>query len=183
MAKPKAKESPKRALAKPRIQKSSGPKPSAPKSGVAKSGTPKSGVPKSGMSEFRPAAVAKPKAATAKLPAAAVVSPPREDRLERLWTAVQEVREGRRDSPRTARLLAAGPPKLAQKVVEEAGEVAIEAVTGKRDALINESVDLLYNLVALWNGLGVEPRAIWAEMDRREDTLGMAEKLPKTEDM
>ena len=105
------------------------------------------------------------------------------DRLERLWTAVQEVREGRRDSPRTARLLAAGPPKLAQKVVEEAAEVAIEAVIGKRESLVNESVDLIYNVVALWNGLGVRPQDIWAEMDRREAALGMSEKLPKTDDM
>ena len=105
------------------------------------------------------------------------------DRLERLQTAIQQVREGRRDSPRTARLLAAGAPKLAQKVVEEAAEVAIEAVRGDRAALVNESVDLLYNLAALWNGLEVDLSAIWAEMDRREAALGMAEKLPKTDDI
>lgn len=105
------------------------------------------------------------------------------DRLERLWLAIQQVRDGQRDSPRTARLIAAGAPKLAQKVVEEAGEVAIEAVLGHREALVNESVDLLYNLVALWNGSGIKLPAIWAEMDRREATLGMAEKLPKTDDV
>ena len=167
MAKPKAKESPKRAPAEPRVTKTDAPKP-ASKSGVAKS---------------RASGATKPKAAASKRAAPMVVGLTPENRLERLWTAVQEVRDGRRDSPRTARLLAGGPPKLAQKVVEEAGEVAIEAVTGRRDALINESVDLLYNLVALWNGLGVGLPAIWAEMDRREATLGMAEKLPKTEDM
>ena len=96
---------------------------------------------------------------------------------------MQEVREGRRDSPRTARLLAAGAPKMAQKVVEEAAEVAIEAVLGRRDPLINESVDLLYNLAALWNGAGVRLEDLWTEMDRREATLGMAEKLPKTDDV
>ena len=106
-----------------------------------------------------------------------------EDRIERLWTAVQEVREGRRDSPRTARLLAAGPPKMAQKIVEEAAEVAIEAVVGSRASVINESVDLLYNLTALWNGLGIDVDAIWAEMDRRERALGMSEKLPKADDI
>ena len=108
---------------------------------------------------------------------------PAADRLERLQAAVAEVRDGRRTSPRTARLLAAGAPKLAQKVVEEAAEVAIEAVRGDRVALINESVDLLYNLTALWTGLGVDLVDIWSEMDRREKTLGMAEKLPKTDDV
>ncbi len=168
MAKPKAKESPKRTPSKPRVSTANAPKPSTSKSGPAKS---------------QGAGVTKPNTARAKraLPSSVDIAP--QDRLERLWTAVQEVRDGRRDSPRTARLLAAGPPKLAQKVVEEAAEVAIEAVIGRRDALINESVDLLYNLVALWNGLGVGLPAIWAEMDRREAALGMAEKLPKTEDI
>jgi phosphoribosyl-ATP pyrophosphohydrolase len=106
-----------------------------------------------------------------------------DDRLQRLWDAVQEVRDGRRTSPRTARLLAAGAPKMAQKVVEEAAEVAIEAVQGRRDAMINESVDLLYNLAALWNGAGVRLDDLWAEMDRREAAFGMSEKLPKTDDV
>ncbi len=167
MAKPKAKTSPKSA-------------PSA--SPAAKPGTPKSAAPKSSLAKARSAG-APAKSAAKRASAGAASDPGGSERLERLWTAIQQVRDGRRDSPRTARLLAAGPPKLAQKVVEEAAEVAIEAVTGKRDALVNESVDLLYNLVALWNGLGVELPAIWAEMDRREATLGMAEKLPKSEDM
>ena len=168
MAKPKAKESPKRTPAEPRGSKAGASKPSTSKPGPSKP---------------RAIAASKPKAARAKPAAAPAVAFAAENRLERLWTAVQEVRDGRRDSPRTARLLAAGPPKLAQKVVEEAAEVAIEAVIGRRDALVNESVDLLYNLVALWNGLGVGVPAIWAEMDRREATLGMAEKLPKAEDI
>ncbi len=106
-----------------------------------------------------------------------------EDRLQRLAIAVQEVREGRRTSTRTARLLAAGAPKMAQKVVEEAAEVAIEAVLGRREPLINESVDLLYNLMALWNGAGIRLQDLWAEMDRRETAFGMSEKLPKTDDV
>ncbi len=106
-----------------------------------------------------------------------------EDRLQRLCDAVQEVRQGKRVSPRTARLLAAGAPKMAQKVVEEAAEVAIEAVQGRREALVQESVDLLYNLAALWNGSGVRLEDLWAEMDRREAAFGMSEKLPKTDEV
>ena len=155
MAKPKTKSSAKGVAAKTAVSKPRTAKPAA----ITRSPTKRSPAKRQ---------------VTAQLPA---------DRLERLWSAIQQVRDGQRESPRTARLLAAGPPKLAQKVVEEAAEVAIEAVTGKREALVNESVDLLYNLVALWNGLGVAPATIWAEMDRREATLGMAEKLPKTEDI
>jgi phosphoribosyl-ATP pyrophosphohydrolase len=45
--------------------------------------------------------------------------------------------------------------------------------------VIKESADLMYNLVALWVEAGIEPRQVWAEMDRRERLFGIAEKLPK----
>jgi phosphoribosyl-ATP pyrophosphohydrolase len=101
------------------------------------------------------------------------------DRIVQLETAVAGMREGRKTSPRTARLLAGGVPRMAQKVAEEATEVVIEAVRGQRSGVINESVDLLYNLVVLWSELGISTSEIWAEMDRRQGLLGMAEKLPK----
>lgn len=69
---------------------------------------------------------------------------------------------------------------MAKKLAEEAIEVVIDAVNGKRDAVISESADLLYNLSVLWASAGVRPEDIWAEMARRERLLGIAEKLPKT---
>lgn len=102
------------------------------------------------------------------------------DRIATLWNRVHEVRDGRRLSPRTAKLIAGGAAKMAQKLIEEAAETGIEAVRGDRAAVLNESVDLIYNLVALWTEAGLSPDDIWAEMDRRDRTLGMAEKLPKS---
>ena len=106
-----------------------------------------------------------------------------DDRLARLAAAVQAVRAGQQASPRTTKLLTAGIPKMAQKLVEEAAETAIEAVREQRSTFVNESADLLYNLVVLWTELGVAPAEVWAEMDRREAMLGLAEKLPKTDDV
>jgi phosphoribosyl-ATP pyrophosphohydrolase len=81
---------------------------------------------------------------------------------------------------RTARLFQRGPAKMAKKVAEEAVEVAIDSVSGDADAMIRESADLLYNLAVLWAALGVRPADVWREMARREDLLGIAEKLPKS---
>lgn len=100
-------------------------------------------------------------------------------RLDRLELAIGEVRLGARNSLRTRKLLASGVPKMAQKLIEEAAEAAIEAIRGDRAAFVQESVDLFYNLLALCSELGVPLGEIWAEMDRRELLLGMAEKLPK----
>jgi phosphoribosyl-ATP pyrophosphohydrolase len=99
--------------------------------------------------------------------------------ITELESAIAEVRGSRKISPRTARLITSGLPRMAQKVAEEATEVVIEAVRGKRTAVIKESVDLIYNLAVLWSELGIAASEVWAEMDRRQALLGMAEKLPK----
>ncbi len=69
---------------------------------------------------------------------------------------------------------------MAKKLAEEAIEVVIDAVNGKTDAVIRESADLLYNLTVLWASAGVKPEDVWREMERREEMLGIAEKLPKS---
>ena len=106
-----------------------------------------------------------------------------ENRLARLSSAISEVRAGARASPRTSRLLSGGVAKMAKKVVEEATEVAVDAVQLRRAAVISESVDLFYNLAVLWHELAISPEEVWTEMDRRERELGMVEKLPKEPDL
>ena len=101
------------------------------------------------------------------------------DSIARLHAAVCAVRDGRNPASRTAKLCREGVPKMAKKVVEEAAEVAIEAASGQREAVVRESADLIYNLVALWTAVGVAPEEVYAEMDRRERLYGIAQKLPK----
>ena len=102
------------------------------------------------------------------------------DSLERLYQAVIAARDLDPATSRTARLFQRGPSKMAKKLAEEAIEVVIDAVNGKTDAVIRESADLLYNLTVLWASAGVTPEDVWREMERREDMLGIAEKLPKS---
>ncbi len=66
-----------------------------------------------------------------------------------------------------------------KKLAEEAVEVVIDAMQGDREAVVRESADLLYHLVVLWAEGGIRPQEVWAEMDRREKLMGLAEKLPK----
>jgi phosphoribosyl-ATP pyrophosphohydrolase len=101
------------------------------------------------------------------------------DSIDRLHTAVVAARNGDPSSSRTARLFRAGRGKMAKKVAEEAIEVVIDALQGQPGAVIKESADLMYNLVVLWVAAGVQPKQVWAEMERRERLLGIAEKLPK----
>jgi phosphoribosyl-ATP pyrophosphohydrolase len=102
------------------------------------------------------------------------------DSLERLYQAIIAAKDLDPEVSRTARLLQSGPGKMAKKLAEEAIEVAIDAVNGNTEAIINESADLLYNLSVLWVSAGVRPEDVWHEMARREHLLGIAEKMPKS---
>jgi phosphoribosyl-ATP pyrophosphohydrolase len=87
--------------------------------------------------------------------------------LDQLYTVIESRRTADPASSHTARLLAAGTPKIAQKVGEESVETVIEALTGDRERLIYESADLLYHLLVLWADQGVLPEDVWAELGRR----------------
>lgn len=102
------------------------------------------------------------------------------DSLERLYQAVLAARHLDPATSRTAKLFQRGPSKMAKKLAEEAIEVVIDAVNGDTDAVVRESADLLYNLIVLWASAGVRPEHVWREMERRENLLGIAEKLPKS---
>ncbi len=99
------------------------------------------------------------------------------DEISRLYCALDLV--NKQTHPRTAQLLASGVPRMAQKVMEEAGDVANEAVRKRGRAVVRDSADLLYNLVVLWCECGVAPNDVWLEMRERAATMGIAEKAPK----
>lgn len=81
----------------------------------------------------------------------------------------------------TAKLLAAGTPKVAQKLGEEAVETVIAALGGGgessdygsdgADPLASEAADLLYHLLVLLVSRGVEPGAVAAELARRHRSV------------
>ncbi|MFZ5693151.1 MAG: phosphoribosyl-ATP diphosphatase [Pseudomonadota bacterium] len=101
------------------------------------------------------------------------------DSLERLHKSVVALQKGDPAQSRTARLMRSGRAKIAKKMAEEAVEVVVDVMRGNREAAVRESADLLYHLVVLWAEAGIRPQDVWAEMDRRERLLGIAEKPPK----
>ncbi|GAB0115547.1 phosphoribosyl-ATP diphosphatase [Acidisoma sp. C75] len=100
--------------------------------------------------------------------------------LDRLWQTVESRRGGDPAASHSARLLAKGPAKVAQKFGEEAVECVIEAACGAdRAGLIGESADVLYHLMVVWVSRGIRPAEVWAELARREGTSGIAEKAAR----
>lgn len=83
------------------------------------------------------------------------------------------------DTSWTAKLLAKGPEKCAEKFGEEAVEAIIEAVRGDRARLIAEAADVLYHLLVMLAARDVTLAEVEAELARREGTSGLAEKAAR----
>ncbi len=98
------------------------------------------------------------------------------DVLERLFAVIEDRRGGDTSESYTARLLAEGADRIAQKLGEEAVETVIAGATENRAAVISESADLLYHLLVLWAASGIAPGEVWAELAGREGRSGLDEK-------
>lgn len=83
------------------------------------------------------------------------------------------------ESSWTAKLLAKGPEKCAEKFGEEAIEAVIEAVRGDQARLTSEAADVIYHLLVMCAARGVTLDQIEAELARREGISGVAEKAAR----
>ena len=100
--------------------------------------------------------------------------------LDRLWQTIENRRlAGNVQNSHSARLLARGTAKVAQKLGEEAVECVIEAAQGHRPEIVLESADVLYHLLVVWVDAGIRPEEVWAELRRREGISGIAEKAAR----
>jgi phosphoribosyl-ATP pyrophosphohydrolase len=96
--------------------------------------------------------------------------------LEKLAATIAARRGADPESSWTAKLLARGPEKCAEKFGEEAIEAIIEAVRGDRARLTAEAADVLYHLLVMLAARDVTLADVLAELDRREGISGIAEK-------
>jgi phosphoribosyl-ATP pyrophosphohydrolase len=88
--------------------------------------------------------------------------------LNRLWMIIDSRKSADPDVSHSARLLARGTARVAQKLGEEAVECLIEAMAGNRVGLIGESADVLYHLLVTWVDAGIRPEEVWQELQQRE---------------
>ena len=87
--------------------------------------------------------------------------------LGRLWQYLNKRRSESPEESYTARLLAKGPSRVAQKVGEEGVETAIAAATGDRDGFRYEAADLLYHLLVACISSGVSFKEVLDELMSR----------------
>ncbi|MES2667026.1 MAG: phosphoribosyl-ATP diphosphatase [Pseudomonadota bacterium] len=99
--------------------------------------------------------------------------------LARLAATIAARKGADPDTSWTAKLLAKGPEKCAEKFGEEAIEAIIEAVKGDRARLTSEAADVLYHLLVMLAARDVTLADVEAELARRHGTSGLDEKAAR----
>ncbi|MBM2576986.1 phosphoribosyl-ATP diphosphatase [Jannaschia sp. Os4] len=101
------------------------------------------------------------------------------DPLARLAATIEARQDADPDGSWTARLLAKGPEKCAEKFGEEAIEAIVEAVRGDRARLTEEAADVLYHLLVMLAARDVALSDVMAALAAREGTSGLDEKAAR----
>ena len=96
--------------------------------------------------------------------------------LDRLAATINARKGADPDTSWTAKLLAKGPEKCAEKFGEESIEAIIEAVKGDRARLTSEAADVLYHLLVMLAARDLTLADVEAELARREGKSGIEER-------
>ena len=87
--------------------------------------------------------------------------------LSELYALVQDRQREMPEGSYTVKLLQEGVGRIAQKVIEEAGETALAAAQNETDHLPSEIADLMYHTLVLMAASGVKPEQGWDELRQR----------------
>lgn len=96
--------------------------------------------------------------------------------LDELFAEIRQRRGGDPKLSYTAKLLHAGPPKIAKKLGEEAVEAVIASLVEKKQPFVAECADVLYHLLVLIASRDCTLDEVYDELLRRRGQSGLDEK-------
>ena len=99
--------------------------------------------------------------------------------LDDLFATIETRKNADPDSSWTAKMLAKGPDKCAEKFGEEAIEAIIEAIKDNKAALTSEAADVVYHLMVMLAARDVSWQAVVSELARRQGVSGLADKAAR----
>ena len=99
--------------------------------------------------------------------------------LEDLFASIAARATADPETSWTAKLLAKGPEKCAEKFGEEAIEAIIEAVKDDKTQLTSEAADVLFHLLVMLKSRDVALSDVMDELARRQGQSGLSEKAAR----
>ena len=93
----------------------------------------------------------------------------KQNTLNSLIAIIKQRKEDHNPDSYTSNLLKEGMPKIAQKIVEEAGELSIASLTDKnKTKIIYEFCDLIYHMLVMLEKADINIEEIWNELESRK---------------
>ena len=99
--------------------------------------------------------------------------------LEDLFASIEARATADPETSWTAKLLAKGPEKCAEKFGEEAIEAIIEAMKDDKTQLTSEAADVLFHLLVMLKSRDVALSDVMDELARRQGQSGLSEKAAR----
>ena len=96
--------------------------------------------------------------------------------LEELFDLIESRAQVDPKTSWTAKLLAKGPEKCAEKFGEEAVEAIIEVIKDDRIKLVAEAADVLFHLLVMLKSRDVKLADVMEELEKRQGQSGLQEK-------
>ncbi len=87
-----------------------------------------------------------------------------------LFSIIEDRKLNPKNGSYTNKLFDEGVSRIAQKVVEEAGETAIAGVTGQKEGLASEISDLIYHVFVLISANDMSLEQVFAELSERRES-------------
>ena len=87
--------------------------------------------------------------------------------LGELFALIKDRQQEMPEGSYTTSLFNEGVPRIAQKVVEEAGETAIAAAINNTENLPGEIADMIYHTLVLLAASNVQPEAVYEKLRER----------------
>jgi len=87
--------------------------------------------------------------------------------IDELYATIQQRKKDMPSDSYTSELFKSGINRIAQKVIEEAGETALASLGPNREDTICEISDLLYHLLVMMSDLEITPENVWSELKNR----------------
>jgi phosphoribosyl-ATP pyrophosphohydrolase len=102
--------------------------------------------------------------------------------LERLGAVIEQRRRERPDDSYVVQLLDGGHAAIAAKLREESEELIAAAAGDDAAHTAHEAADLLFHTFVLLAHAGVDAEAVYAQLEARFGTGGLAEKRSRQQD-
>lgn len=87
--------------------------------------------------------------------------------LEELFATIQDRKNAMPNESYTAQLFKNGVERISQKIIEEAGEVAIAGIKQDREHVAQELADLIYHTLVLISAIDAKPEDFYAKLRER----------------